>query len=208
MAHRRVGYQLFDVFLSEGDCRSVEDADHCQDGNPGRQLYRGLREKGEVVAQQAVGAQLEQNTRQDDRARRGRFHVGVGQPGMQGPQGNFDRKGCAESQEQPDLGIERDAAFGNQFRHRECPLVDHQPQDRQQHQYRASHGVQEKLDGSVDAPRPAPNTDQEIHRHQGKLPKDVEQEQVLGEENARHADFEQQEEDHELAHPIFDGRPG
>ena len=57
---------------------------------------------------------------------------------------------------------------------REGALVDAQPQDGQQHQDGTSHRVQEELDGGIDAARSAPDADQEVHRHQGEFPEDVE----------------------------------
>ena len=88
------------------------------------------------------------------------------------------------------------------------PWYDAQPQDRQQHQDRAGHGVQEELDGGVDAPRSAPDADQEVHRDEREFPEDVEQEQVLRQEDADHAHFEQQEEDHEILDALLDRCPG
>ena len=41
--------------------------------------------------------------------------------------------------------------------------------------------------------RASPDSNQEIHRHQGKLPEDVEQEQILRQEHAYHANFQKQE---------------
>ena len=134
--------------------------------------------------------------------------MGVGQPGVQRPHRDLDRKGSRKGQEQPELDIRRDAAHGDQIGHREAALVDAQPQDRQQHQDRACHGVQEELDRRIHTLRAAPDADQEIHRHEREFPEDVEQEQVLRQENAHHADFEQQEEDHEFLDALFDRRPG
>jgi hypothetical protein len=54
----------------------------------------------------------------------------------------------------------------------------------------------------------APDADQEVHRHQGELPEDEEQEQVLGQEHTHHAHFQQQEEDHEILDPLLDRLPG
>jgi len=83
-----------------------------------------------------------------------------------------------------------------------------QPDDRQQHQDRAGHGVQEELDRGVHPPLAAPDSDQEIHRHEGEFPEDVEQEQIHRQEHPDQAGLQQQEEDHELLHPLLDGAPG
>jgi hypothetical protein len=66
--------------------------------------------------------------------------------------------------------------------------------DRRQHQHRAGHGVEEELDGGVDAAVVAPDADQEVHRHQADFPEDVEEEQVLRQEDADQAEFQQQQE--------------
>ena len=101
-----------------------------------------------------------------------------------------------------------DAALGDQVGHREGALIDAQPQDGQQHQDGTGHRVQEELDGGIDAARSAPDADQEVHRDEREFPEDVEQEQVLRQEDAHHAHFQQQEEDHEILDALFDRRPG
>ena len=170
----------------------------------GAALQRRFREHRQVEAQEAVGAHLQQDTCQDDRAGGGRFHVRIWQPGVQRPHRHLDGEGRGEGQEQPQLDVRQDAAVGDDLRHREGALVDAQPQDRQQHQDRARHGVQEELDRRIHAPRTAPHADQEVHRHQGEFPEDVEQEQVQRHEHTDHAHFQQQEEDHEVLDPLLD----
>ena len=117
-------------------------------------------------------------------------------------------KAAAKARNSQSCGVRIDAALGHQVRHREGALVDAQPQDGQQHQDGAGHGVQEELDGGVDAARSAPDADQEVHRDEREFPEDVEQEQVLRQEDAHHAHFQQQEEEHEILDALFDRRPG
>ena len=175
----------------------------------GASLDGRLREEGQVEAQETVGAHLQQDTRQDDRTGGRRFHVRIRQPGMQRPHRDFDGKsqaqtpGTARSEYSPGCRLWRSAPAP-----RTCLAVDAQPQDGQQHQDRASHRVEEELDRRINAARSAPDADQEVHRHQGEFPEDVEQEQILRQEDTHHAHFEQQEEDHEVLDALFDRRPG
>ncbi len=66
------------------------------------------------------------------------------------------------------------------------------PEDGDQHQQAAGHGVEEELDRRVDPPLAAPDADQEVHRDQHDLPEDVEEEEVVGDQGAEHAGGEQQ----------------
>jgi hypothetical protein len=77
-------------------------------------------------------------------------------------------------------------------------------QDRHQHQQRADERVQHELHRRVDAVRAAPDADDQVHRDQDQLPEDVEEEEVEGDEDADHADFEDQEGDHVLLHADLD----
>ena len=63
-----------------------------------------------------------------------------------------------------------------------------------QHQHRPGHSVEEEFHGGVDAPLVSPDADQEVHGHQGDFPENVEQEQVLRDEDAGQAEFQQQQE--------------
>ena len=92
-------------------------------------------------------------------------------------------------------------------RHREGVACDAKPEDGKQHQDGTSHRVQEELDRGIQAARAAPDADQEVHRDEGEFPEDVEQEQVLRQEHAHHAHFQQQEEDHEILDAVLHRRP-
>ncbi len=80
--------------------------------------------------------------------------------------------------------------------------------DRAEHQHRSGHGVQEKLDGRVDAPIVAPDADQEVHRDQRNFPERVEQEQVERDEYTDQSEFEQDQEREKFLHAMVDVFPG
>ena len=77
-----------------------------------------------------------------------------------------------------------------------------------QHQDGARHGVDEELEGGVDAAVVAPDADQEVHGHQADFPEDVEEEEVLRQEDADQAEFQQQQEGVKFLAAILDGVPG
>ncbi len=208
VAHRRVGHQFLEVFLSIGDHRAVNDADNRQHRDGHRVFHRRLGEERQVEAQEAVSAHLQQDARQNDRTGGGRFHMGVGQPRVQRPHGHFDGKGQRKGEEQPRLQVERQIhALSQQVGQVEGALAQAQPQNGKQHQHRADHGVEHELDGRVGAPRAAPNADDEVHRHQAELPEHEEGEQIQRQENAQHADFHDQEGDGEFLDAVLNRRP-
>src|SRR6185369_3578201 len=53
-----------------------------------------------------------------------------------------------------------------------------------------------------------PYADQEVHGHEADFPEDVEEEEVLRQENADEAEFQQQQEGVEFLATILDGVPG
>ena len=59
-------------------------------------------------------------------------------------------------------------------------------EDRHQHEDRSRHGEDEELDRSVDAAGTSPDADDEVHRDQGDLPEDIEQEEIEGDKGADH----------------------
>ena len=79
--------------------------------------------------------------------------------------------------------------------------------DRDQHQHRTGHGVQEEFDRGVNAPVVSPDADEEVHRDQADFPEHVEQEQVVGGEHADQTEFEQQQERVEFFGTLLDGAP-
>ncbi len=192
--------------------RAVNDRDDAERHDEDRKAVRGGREDGEGDAQDAVSAELQQDAGQDDRPGGRRGGVGVGQPGVERPTRDLDRKGEEEGEERQAgqqhvvgvrlraLGLDDVEAAGNE--------VDRE--DRQQHEDRAGHGVEEELDCRVLGPvfRLAPNPDQEVHRHEADLPEHVEEHEVERDKHAQHAHLEQEEQEEELAHPRLDGAGG
>ena len=111
VAHGGIRHQFLHICLGVGNRRPVNDADGRQEGDPRRRLDGGFGEERDVEAQETIGPQFQQDTCQNDGTGGRRFHVSVGQPGMQGPHRHFDRKCRRERQEQPYL----------------CPGVDANP---------------------------------------------------------------------------------
>ena len=68
-----------------------------------RVLARRVRKQRQAEAQNTVGAHLQHDAGQHDGARGRRFHVRVGQPGVQREQRHLDREGDEERQEQQQL---------------------------------------------------------------------------------------------------------
>ena len=78
--------------------------------------------------------------------------------------------------------------------HARLRVMEHvEEQHAQQHQHGAEQGVEEELDGGVEPARAAPDSDQQIHRHQHGFPEDEEQEEVQRHEDAEHAGLQHQE---------------
>ena len=67
---------------------------------------------------------------------------------------------------------------------------------------------EEEFDGGVDTAPTAPDTNQEIHWYQGKLPEHIKQEQILCQEYPYHTNLQQQEKEHKVSNSLFDCRPG
>ena len=169
----------------------------------GDERHGGVGEERQAEAQHAVAAHLQQHAREDDRARRGRLDVGVGQPGVQREHRHLDGEGQEEGEERPELQMVRVDlpaqlldVEGEPGRRVVLDVV-HDDDDGDQHEQAADQREQEELDGRVDASRPAPDTDDEVHRHQHGLPEHVEEEEVGGAEHPRHADLQQQQGDEE-----------
>src|SRR5204862_8126266 len=111
----------------------------------------------------------------------------------------FDGKTNKESKEQPDRimiwNVRRGCVKGLNA---ECVNSSHrvvievQEQNSQQHQDRASQGVQEKFDSGVELARASADANKQIHGHQHGLPEHKEEEEVRGHEHAQHACLEDQ----------------
>ena len=190
VADRRVGDELLQVRLRHGAERAVDDVAGAERGEqperqavPARSRQRRRRQDAVVDAQDAVGAHLEQHAGQDDRDRRRRLDVRVGQPGVEREGRDLDGEADEEREPEQQLDVERDRV-GHQARPASCMSkrvrVGREVEDehRDQHQHRAEQRVEEELDRRVLAPRAAPDADQEVHRQQHDLPEDVEEEEV------------------------------
>ncbi len=86
-------------------------------------------------------------------------------------------------------------------------MVEVQEQNAQQHQHRAGQRVQEELDRGVKLARPAPDADQQIHRHQHRFPENEEEEEIERHEDAEHAGLQHQKPDVVFLHAILNRRP-
>ena len=84
--------------------------------------------------------------------------------------------------------------------------MDH-PQHRDQHEQRAEQSVQEEFVRRVDAVRPTPNADDQIHRDQAGFKEDVEQQEILRCKGADHQHLREQEQRHIFLNALFDRDP-
>ncbi len=120
--------------------------------------------------------------------------MGVWQPGVEGEKGRLDGKAQGKGEEGPELNDERQA-LALQGDDVKGAAVEVDEQDGDKHQRAAGEGVEEKLDAGVDATRPAPLADDEVHRDQAGLPEQVKENQVQGDEDADDGGFHQQEKE-------------
>ena len=79
--------------------------------------------------------------------------------------------------------------------------------DGEQHQHGAGEGVEEELVRRLDAPRSAPDADDQEHRDQAALEEHVEHGEVERREHADAERLEDEEHDHVVAHALLDRRP-
>ena len=153
----------------------------------GASLQGCLREEGQVEAQKTVGAHFQQ-----DAARITEPAVGASTwaSGSQVCNGNI---GTLMANANPKATNSHTCAPAKLCRVRASSVrekvsaVEPDKEDRQQHQDRTSQGEQEELKGRVDPPLATPDTDQEVHRHQGEFPENVEKNQVQRQKDTHHA---------------------
>ena len=200
MADGRVGNQLFNIALHHRHHRAVDNTDDGERDDVGRRRQRRVWKKWNGKAQKAVGAELQENTGEDHRTRRRRFHVGIGQPGVEWKQRNFDREGQRKGEKQPHLLLGRQVQFVKLEQVKRHHLVHFsmargEIDDRHQHEQATGHGEDDKLERGINAPRAAPHADEKIHRHQHHFPKNVEEKKIERDEGAEHAGFQKQHED-------------
>ena len=164
------------------------------------------REHRQREADEAVAAHLQEHAGEDDRARRRRLDMSIGQPGMHGPHRHLHRERGEEGEPQPGLQRAREVV-GKRLAYIARPGLEIDGDERQQHQYRAQERVEEELEGGIDPPRAAPDADDEEHRNEHALEEDIEEEEVEGAERAHHQGLEHQERDHVFAHAQLDRVP-
>ena len=87
------------------------------------------------------------------------------------------------------------------------PTLQAMTHDGHQHQERAGHGIDEELDGRVEAVGAAPYPDDEIHRDQHHLEEDVKEKQIEGDKDADQAGQERKHQGVEPPLPPGDGGP-
>src|SRR3990172_739582 len=133
---------------------------------------------------------------------------------MEGEHWYFDGKSQGEGPEEPVLGSRRHSQL-IEFEHIErgfaggLQIDEVESEDGDQHQYASGHGEEEKLDGCIDPSlRIAPDSDEEIHGNEHDFPKDIEEDEIEGNQGADHSRFKKKEGDHEFLHPGGDRTPG
>ncbi len=107
MRNGGVGDQLLQIALRQTDHRRVDDVDHAEHRDRGRERSCGGRKHRPVHPQHSVDAHLEQDARQDHRDRRRCLDVRIGQPGVQRHHRHFHREG--DEHERPNHLGEGDA---------------------------------------------------------------------------------------------------
>jgi hypothetical protein len=90
----------------------------------------------------------------------------------------LDRERGDEPEEDPR------AVAGAALDHVEGALREAEDDDRSEHQQRPRHRVDDEHDGRAQPACPAPDADQDVERDQHRLEEDVEEQQVLGGEDA------------------------
>src|SRR5713226_6165051 len=219
VADAGVGDEFFQVGLNESDQRAVDDADDSERGDKRSSAMRGVGEERQAEANHAVGAHFQEHAGEDDGAGGGRFHVGVGQPGVEREERDFDGESQEEGEEEVHL-LERGQTDGAGLQH----LLDGgeiegaawdrgrteivQPDDAHEHEDGAGHGVEHEFDGRVDAALVSPDADEEVHGDEHDFPEKEEEEEVQREEDADHADFEHQQHDEKFLDAVLDAVPG
>ena len=168
---------------------------------------RGIGHDRQHEAQEPVAAQLQHDRGQHDGATGGRFHVGVGQPGVHRPHRHLHGKRREEGTEQQRLRRERQRQLVPSQDVEAATRLVVQVDQRDQHQQRAEQRVQEELEGSVHATRTAPDPDDDVHRDQRGLEEHVEQHAVERREHADHQTRQDQEGAVVLVRTVFNDFP-
>jgi len=82
-----------------------------------------------------------------------------------------------------------------------------QPEDGEEHEDAADEGEEEELHRRVDAALAPPESDEEVHRDEHRLPEDVEEDEVERGERPDHRRLQDEERDAVLLDPILDVVP-
>ncbi len=90
----------------------------------------------------------------------------------------------------------------------ECSRLGVEPDDGREHEDRGDHGVEEELDGGVDAALVAEDADDESHRDQCGFPEEVKEKEIERDEDADHRRLQQEQKNEELLHAVVDRLPG
>jgi hypothetical protein len=203
---RRIGDQLLHVLLHERHEADVDHGDQRQRDHEGVEGGAGIRGDRQREAQEAVAAHLQHDRGQDHRAAGRRLDVRIRQPGVDREHRHLHREGGEEGHEDPVLLGHRQRQLVEGVDVVDAGLRVHVDQ-RDQHEHRAEEGVQEELERRVDAPRAAPDADDQEHRDQHRLPEEVEQQRVERAEHADHQPFHDQERGQVLRRALLDRGP-
>ncbi len=181
---RRVRDQLLHVLLHQRDEPDVDDRDQRQRDHETGERPRRIGNDRQDEAQEAIGADLQRDRREDDGASGGRLDVRIGQPRVHRPHRNLDGEREEERDEEQQLHLVRQRHLIPRLDLEVAAADVEQVQQRNQHQQRAEHRVQEELDRRIHAIGPAPGADDQVHRDQHRLEKEIEQHAV---ERGKHA---------------------
>ena len=143
---------------------------------------------------------------------------------MEGEHRHLDGEAEEKSEEDPELQRGRDQVSNVVIlQHRErvavpqpldvqegdAPVIEEvERQDRQQHEHRSGQREEEEFDRRVQLSRPAPDADDEVHRHEHYLPEHVEEEEVQRAERADHPCLQQEQQNVVLLLPEIDCAEG
>ncbi len=103
VADAGVGDEFFEIGLNESYERAVNDTDDGEHRDWRRELLRRDGEERQAEAHHAVGAHFQEDASEHDGAGGGGFDVGVGQPGVEREERNFNGESHEEGEEEKRL---------------------------------------------------------------------------------------------------------
>ena len=197
--------ETFHVGLREASECSVDDADNGESADPRSPRFGGRGQDRNCDTHESVRSEFQQDGCQDYRALSWCLSMRVGEPCMEREHRHLDRETDEHACEDPDLyrlaeqptvfGEVRDAEAGFTRWHL-ARYLEVQGQERNEHQRRPKHRIEEELQRGVLAVFAAPDADHEVHRQQHQLEEHEEQNEILSHKRAGHADL-QHEHQHE-----------